>query len=131
MLHTARLHVDTDLPSRLQLILAEYDYIVRDEDSVAAALQKIHNYAAKTEADTWEELVERLCFQCSLNGSINAFDIRSEYKDVALACRDVSTLLSSMPAENKLDGFHFFIAPKIDFRQACLPNFLLDENMEC
>ena len=57
--------MDTDLPSRLQLILEEYDYIVRDEDSVAAALQKIHNYAAKTEADTWEELVERLCFQCS------------------------------------------------------------------
>ena len=59
--------MDTDLPSRLQLILEEYDFIVRDEDSVAAALQKIHNYAAKTEADTWEELVERLSFQCSVN----------------------------------------------------------------
>ena len=59
MLDAARLHVDTDLPSRLQLILEEYDYIVRDEDSVAAAVKKIHNYAAKTEADTWEELVER------------------------------------------------------------------------
>ena len=65
---------------------------------------------------------------------MHTFDIRSQYKDVALACRDVSTLLSSMPAENKLDGFHFFIAKKIDFifrHQACLPNFLLDENMEC
>lgn len=50
---------------------------------------------------------------------------RSEYKDLVLACRDVSDLLFSLSAEDYLEGFIFFIAPKIDFRQSCLPNFLV------
>ena len=50
---------------------------------------------------------------------------RSEYKDLVLACRDVSDLLLSLSSEENLEGFLFFIAPKIDFRQSCLPNFLV------
>ena len=50
---------------------------------------------------------------------------RSEYKDLVLACRDVSDLLLSLSSEEYLEGFLFFIAPKIDFRQSCLPNFLV------
>lgn len=50
---------------------------------------------------------------------------RSEYKDLVLACRDVSDLLLLLSSEEYLEGFIFFIAPKIDFRQSCLPNFLV------
>ena len=50
---------------------------------------------------------------------------RSEYKDLVLACRDVADLLLSLSSEEYLEGFLFFIAPKIDFRQSCLPNFLV------
>ena len=55
----------------------------------------------------------------------NAMTRRSEYKDLVLACRDVSDLLLSLSSEEYLEGFLFFIAPKIDFRQSCLPNFLV------
>ena len=49
---------------------------------------------------------------------------RSEYKDLVLASQDMSELLLSVTDQDSLEGFMFFIAPKIDFRQSCLPNFL-------
>ena len=59
LLASARLHVDTDLPARLQLILEEYDYVVRDERSRAAAREKILAYAGKTEDEDWSSLIEK------------------------------------------------------------------------
>ena len=59
LLRSARLHVDTELSSRLQFILEEYDYVVKDERSGNSAREKILNYAGKTEEEEWSSLIEK------------------------------------------------------------------------
>ena len=53
------MHVDTELSSRLQFILEEYDYVVKDERSVNKATEKILAYAGKTEGEEWSSLIEK------------------------------------------------------------------------
>jgi len=59
LLRSARVHVDTELSSRLQFILEEYDYVVKDERSVNKATEKILAYAGKTEGEEWSSLIEK------------------------------------------------------------------------
>ena len=59
LLRSARVHVDTELSSRLQFILEEYDYVVKDERSVNKAREKILTYAGKTEGEEWSSLIEK------------------------------------------------------------------------
>ena len=58
-MRSARLHVDTELSSRLQFILEEYDYVVKDERSGNLAREKILTYAGKTEEEEWSSLIEK------------------------------------------------------------------------
>ena len=58
LLRSARVHVDTELSSRLQFILEEYDYVVKDEKGINTAREKILAYAGKTEEE-WSNLLER------------------------------------------------------------------------
>ena len=51
--------MDTELSSRLQFILEEYDYVVKDERSGNSAREKILNYAGKTEEEEWSSLIEK------------------------------------------------------------------------
>lgn len=53
------MHVDTELSSRLQFILEEYDYVVKDERSVNKAREKILAYAGKTVGEEWSSLGEK------------------------------------------------------------------------
>ena len=110
MLLSARLHIDTVLEDRIQFILKEYEYICKDETSISAALAQIETYSGKKTAETWADLEDR-----------------SSYKDLVLDLRDVSQLLQFISKHtDTLAGHLFFIAPKIDFRQMCAPNFLCE-----
>ena len=53
---------------------------------------------------------------------------RSNYKSLVAAMRDVTDLLIKLSSHNQnLEGFLFFVAPKIDFRQSRVPDFLSEE----
>ena len=126
LLTSARVHVDTELSSRLQFILEEFDYVVKDERNAITAREKILAYSGKTEEEEWSHLIEKYVFDnIFYKPTLPFLSNRSEYKDLVLACRDVSDLLLSLSSEKLLEGHLFFIAPKIDFRQSCLPNFLV------
>ena len=110
MLISARIHLDLKLEDRIQFILKGYEYICKDETNIVKAMDEIEIYSVKKESESWEDLVER-----------------SSYKDLVLDLRDVFHLLTFIAKEaDKLDGHMFFIAPKIDFRQACAPNILCE-----
>ena len=61
LLQSARIHVDTDLDDRLEFIIKEFDYIVKDERSVAGAQEKILKYSGINNNDDqhWSEIIER------------------------------------------------------------------------
>ena len=110
MLISARIHLDLKLEDRIQFILKEYEYICKDETNILKAMEEIEIYSGKKASESWTELVDR-----------------SSYKDLVLDLRDVFDLLKLISKQtDKLDGHMFFIAPKIDFRQACAPNFLCE-----
>ena len=110
MLISARIHLDLKLEDRIQFILKGYEYICKDETNIIKAMDEIEIYSVKKASESWEDLVER-----------------SSYKDLVLDLRDVFHLLTFIAKEaGTLDGHMFFIAPKIDFRQACAPNFLCE-----
>ena len=110
MLISARIHLDLKLEDRIQFILKGYEYICKDEINIIKAMDEIEIYSVKKASESWEDLVER-----------------SSYKDLVLDLRDVFHLLKFISKQTvKLDGHMFFIAPKIDFRQACAPNFLCE-----
>ena len=110
MLLSGRLHVDCNLEDRIQFIMKPYEYICKDETDINKMLNEIHSYSGKDENESWNELLNR-----------------SGYKDLVLDLRDVFDLLTFINTETKtLNGHLFFIAPKIDFRQGCAPNFLCE-----
>ena len=110
MLISARIHLDLKLEDRIQFILKGYEYICKDETNIIKAMDEIEIYSVKKASESWEDLVER-----------------SSYKDLVLDLRDAFHLLGFISKEaGTLDGHMFFIAPKIDFRQACAPNFLCE-----
>ena len=110
MLISARIHLDLKLEDRIQFILKEYEYICKDETNITKAMDEIEIYSVKKASESWEDLVER-----------------SSYKDLVLDLRDFFHLLTFISKEaGTLDGQMFFIAPKIDFRQACAPHFLCE-----
>ena len=110
MLISARIHIDMNLEDRIQFILKEYEYICKDETNIRKALDEIESYSGKKTSESWDDLEER-----------------SSYKDLVLDLRDVTQLLQFISKEtDTLSGHMFFIAPKIDFRQACAPNFLCE-----
>ena len=56
---------------------------------------------------------------------------RSNYKSLVAAMKDVTDLLIKLSSySQKLEGFLFFVAPKIDFRQSRVPDFLSEEGEE-
>ena len=59
----ARLHLEKDLGNRLRFIVYEYDYIVKDENNIAAACRNIEHYAGKASNESWDDLEQR----CSSN----------------------------------------------------------------
>ena len=59
MIISARIHVETDLNLRLESIMEEYDYIVRDESNIQEMITKIENYNGKQPEETWKQLAER------------------------------------------------------------------------
>ena len=55
----ARVHIDVDLNSRLEFILEEYDYILKDEKDINSMLAKIDNYVDRKDNASWSTLIER------------------------------------------------------------------------
>ena len=55
----ARVHIDVDLNSRLEFILEEYDYILKDEKDIKGMLAKIDNYVDRKDNASWSTLIER------------------------------------------------------------------------
>ena len=112
MLISARIHIDMNLEDRIQFILKEYEYICKDETNIKKALDEIEAYSGKKQSESWEDLEER-----------------SSYKDLVQDLRDVTQVLQFISKDSDLlSGHIFFIAPKIDFRQSCAPNFLCEYN---
>ena len=44
---------------RLESIMEEYDYIVRDESNILNIISKIENYNGKQPDETWKQLAKR------------------------------------------------------------------------
>ena len=59
LLPSARLHLDMELDKRLEFIIQEYDYIIKDERAVEQAVDKIQMYAGLKEDNNWEEILEK------------------------------------------------------------------------
>ena len=55
----ARLHCEVQLNSRLELILQEYDYIVKDEMCVEEIVKQIESYASKSPEENWDMKINR------------------------------------------------------------------------
>lgn len=110
MLLSARIHLDIKLEDRIQFILKGYEYICKDETDIPKALKEIEIYSKKNASESWDDLEKR-----------------SSYKDLVLDLRDVFHFFQFISKQTEvLAGHMFFIAPKIDFRQACAPNFLCE-----
>ena len=59
ILMPARIHIDVDLNNRLEFILEEYDYILKDEKDIKSMLEKIDNYVDRKDDFSWSSLIER------------------------------------------------------------------------
>ena len=58
ILMPARIHIDVDLNNRLEFILEEYDYILKDEKDIRSMLEKIDNYVDRKDDFSWSSLIE-------------------------------------------------------------------------
>ena len=69
----ARIHIDVDLNNRLEFILEEYDYILKDEKDIRSMLEKIDNYVDRKDDFSWSSLIERSAPTYTFHKSMSNF----------------------------------------------------------
>ena len=103
--------------------------VVKDEKNISAACTKIEHYAGKAADEAWDFVLQRWQDKWE-NVKIFFVIFRSNYKLVVAAMIDVTDLLLKLTSSTQtLQGFLFFVAPRMDFRQSQVPDFLSDDDV--
>jgi len=76
MLESSRIHIDVDIDDRVQFVLKDYDYFLREDSKIKDLLLKLGKHAGEKKCQTWIGLVEKEEFEELVRDLIiNYYDI--------------------------------------------------------